>query len=159
MESGGQYEFDFEIGTWKTTLKRLKTPLSGSSQWIEYTGTKVVKKVWNGLANLVELDVNGASGQITSLSLRLYDPQSQQWSLYFADTNSDGIALPTISKFKNGRGEFYYQEIFNGRYIFVRCVISDITSNSYQFEQAYSNDGCKTWEVNWIANDLRIKEK
>lgn len=159
MERDGRHDFDFEIGTWKTTLKRLKNPLTGSSTWIEYTGTTVVKKVWNGLANLVELDVNGPSGQIKALSLRLYDPQTHQWSLNFANANGGGIAIPTIGSFKNGRGEFYNQETHNGRAIFVRFVISDITPNSCHFEQAFSNDGGKTWEVNWIANDVRIKEK
>ncbi len=159
MERDGQHDFDFENGTWKTTLKRLINPLSGSTTWIEYTGTTVVQKVWNGLANLVELDVNGPSGQIKALSLRLYDPQSHQWSLTFANANGGGIAIPTIGSFKNGRGEFYNQETLNGRAIFVRFVISDITPNSCHFEQAFSDDGGKTWEVNWIANDVRIKEK
>ncbi len=159
MERDGQYDFDFETGTWKTTLKRLLHPLTGSSTWIEYTGTTVVKKVWNGLANLAELDVNGPSGQIKALSLRLYDPQTHQWSLNFANASGGGIAIPTVCDFKNGRGEFYNQETFKGRYIFVRFVISDITPNSCHFEQAFSDDGGKTWEVNWIANDIRIKEK
>lgn len=74
MERDGPYDFDFERGTWKTTQKRLRHPLTASSRWIEYTGTTVVKKVWNGLANLVELDVDRPSRQIKALSLRLYDP-------------------------------------------------------------------------------------
>ncbi len=159
MGREGQHDFDFEIGTWKTTLKSLKNPLTGSSTWIEYTGTTVVKKVWNGFANLVELDVTGPSGQIKALSLRLYDPQSRQWSLNFANAIGGGIAIPTIGSFKNGRGEFYNQETLNGRAIFVRFVISDITANSCHFEQAFSADGGKIWEVNWIADDMRIKEK
>jgi hypothetical protein len=63
-----------------------------------------------------------------------------------------------IGAFKNGRGEFYAQETFNGRAIFVRFVISDITPDSCRFEQAFSDDGGKTWEVNWIAVDTRVKE-
>lgn len=159
MERDGQYDFDFEIGTWKTTLKRLKNPLSGSTTWIEYTGTTVVKKVWDGIANLVELDVNGPSGQIKALSLRLYDPKTHQWSLNFANVNGGGIAIPSVGSFKNGRGEFYNQETFNRRAIFVRFVISDITPNSCHFEQAFSDDGGKTWEVIWIADDVRIKSE
>ncbi|MGI8583671.1 MAG: hypothetical protein ACR2KX_15845 [Chitinophagaceae bacterium] len=159
MERDGQYDFDFEIGTWKTTLKRLQNPLSGSTTWMEYTGTTVVKKVWNGIANLVELNVNGLSGQIKALSLRLYDPKSNQWSLNFANVNGGGIAIPSVGSFKNGRGEFYNQETFNRRAIFVRFVISDITPNSCHFEQAFSDDGGKTWEVIWIADDVRIREK
>src|SRR6187549_4142219 len=77
----GQRDFDWEIGTWKTHLKRLQRPLTGSTTWVEYTGTTVVRKVWDGRANLVELEVEGPAGRIEALSLRLYNPQSRQWSL------------------------------------------------------------------------------
>ncbi len=159
IEMEGLHDFDFEIGTWKTTLKRLLNPLAGSSTWIEYTGTTVVKKVWDGLANLVELDVTGASGVIKALSLRLYNPQTHQWSLNFANATGGSMAIPSVGNFKNGRGEFYNQETYNGRYILVRFVISDITPNSCHFEQAFSDDGGKNWKVNWIAHDIRIQEK
>ncbi|MEO8574148.1 MAG: hypothetical protein ABI481_09275 [Pyrinomonadaceae bacterium] len=154
----GQHDFDFEIGTWKTRLRRLQNPLTGSTKWIEYEGTSVVRKVWNGRANLVELDVKGSTGRIEALSLRLYNPESGQWSLNFANTGGGTMSVPTIGEFKNGRGEFYDQESFSGRAILVRFVISDITPNSCHFEQAFSEDGGKTWEVNWIADDTRIKD-
>lgn len=153
----GQKDFDFEIGTWKTHLKRLKAPLSGSNEWVEYNGTTIVRKVWDGRANLVELDVQGSAGRIEALSLRLYDPQTRQWSLNFASARGGGMAAPTIGEFKNGRGEFYNQETYNGRSIFVRFIISDITPDSVRFEQAFSEDGGKTWEVNWIAVDTRVR--
>lgn len=155
----GQHDFDFEIGTWKTHLKRLVHPLTGSSTWAEYDGTTVVRKVWDGKANLVELNVNGPAGHIEALSLRLYNPQSHQWSLNFASPASGTLGVPTIGEFKNGRGEFYDGETLDGRAIFVRFVISDITPNSCRFEQAFSNDGGKTWEVNWIATDTRASDK
>lgn len=155
----GQSDFDFEIGTWKTKLKRLLNPLSGSTTWVEYEGTTVVRKVWNGRANLVELVADGAAGHFEGLSLRLYNPQSRQWSLNFANVKSGVMTTPTIGEFKNGRGEFYSQETLNGRAILVRFVISDITPNSCRFEQAFSDDGGKTWEVNWIAVDTRVKDE
>lgn len=155
----GQHDFDFEIGIWKTHLKRLQKPLSGSTDWAEYEGTSIVRKVWNGRANLVELDVSGAAGRIEALSLRLYNPQSRQWSLNFANVRSGELITPTIGGFKDGRGEFYSQETFNGKAIFVRFVISEITPNSCRFEQSFSADSGKTWETNWIATDTRIKKK
>jgi hypothetical protein len=118
----------------------------------------VVRKVWNGRANLVELAVDGPTGHIEGLSLRLYNPQSRQWSLNFANSASGTLTEPVIGGFKNGRGEFFGKETLNGRAIFVRFVISDITPNSCRFEQAFSDDGGKTWEVNWIATDTRVKE-
>ena len=157
-EVDGQKDFDFHIGVWKTHLKRLQRPLTGSSTWVEYEGTTVVRKVWDGRANLVELDVKGAAGRIEGLSLRLYNPQSRQWSLNFANSASGTLTIPSVGSFKNGKGEFYAQETLNGRAIFVRFIISDITPNSIRFEQAFSDDGGKTWEANWIATDTRVKE-
>ncbi len=157
-EQDGQHDFDFEIGTWKTHLRRLLRPLTGSTTWVEYEGTSVVRKVWNGRANLVELKVDGPAGHLEGLSLRLYNPQSRQWSLNFANINDGTLTQPTIGEFKNGRGEFFNQDTFNGRAILVRFVISDITPTSCRFEQSFSNDGGKTWEVNWIAIDTRVKD-
>lgn len=154
----GQRDFDFHLGTWKTRLRRLLNPLTGSTRWAEYEGTTVVRKVWEGRANLVELVADGPAGHFEGLSLRLYNPQSRQWSLNFANANGGVMALPTIGEFKNGRGEFYNQETFNGRAIFVRFIISDITPDSVRFEQAFSDDGGKTWEVNWVATDTRVKD-
>jgi hypothetical protein len=154
----GQLDFDFEIGTWKTHLSRLQHPLSGSHNWIEYEGTSVVRKIWDGRANMVELEVDGPTGHVEGLSLRLYNPDSHQWSLNFANVNGGTLGIPTVGEFKNGHGEFYDQEPFNGRIILVRNVWSDMTANSCRFEQAFSDDGGKTWETNWIAVDTRVKE-
>ena len=152
----GQRDFDFHIGSWKTHLRRLQKPLTGSTTWVEYDGTTEVRKIWNGAANLVELDVSGPAGRIEGLNLRLYNPESRQWSLNFASRRGGTMTPPTIGEFKNGRGEFYSQEELDGRAIFVRFVISDITPNSCHFEQAFSSDGGRTWEVNWIATDARV---
>src|SRR5215468_4253260 len=97
----GQHDFDFEIGRWKTHLRRLLHPLTGSTTWVEYDGTTVVSKVWNGRANLVELQVDGPKGHIEALSLRLYNPQSHQWSLNFASSGGGMLSQPTIGSFKN----------------------------------------------------------
>ena len=155
----GSHDFDGEIGTWKTHLKRLLHPLTGSQQWGEYDGTSVVRKVWDGRANLVELTVHGAEGTFVGLNLRLYNPVAHQWSLNFARSDVGVFTQPTIGEFKNGRGEFYDQETLNGRAIFVRFIITRIDPNQYHFEQAFSDDGGKNWEVNWIATDTRVSEK
>jgi hypothetical protein len=153
----GQRDFDFEIGSWRTHLRRLVRPLSGSTEWVEYEGTTVVRKVWDGQANLVELDVSGPTGRLRALSLRLYNPESRQWSLNFANIRTGTLSEPSIGEFRDGRGEFHSQETFNGRAILVRFVISVITPDSCRFEQSFSDDGGRTWEVNWIATDTRMK--
>lgn len=156
-QTDGQHDFDFEIGTWKTHLRRLQRPLSGSTNWVEYEGTSEVRKVLDGRANLVELKVTGPAGRIEGMSLRLYNPQSRQWSLNFANINDGQMTRPAIGEFKNGRGEFYNEDTYNGRAIFVRFVIIKVTDNQYRFEQSFSADGGQTWELNWVAIDTRVK--
>jgi len=154
----GQRDFDWEIGTWKTQLKYLTRPLTGSSTWVDYEGTSIVRKVLDGRANLVELDVRGPAGRIEGLSLRLYNPEARQWSLNFSSARTGTLSPPVLGEFKNGRGEFYGQEFLGGRAILVRFIISDVTRTSARFEQAFSDDGGKTWEVNWIAVDTKVPE-
>jgi hypothetical protein len=158
MERDGQRDFDFEIGTWKTHLSRRLRPLTGSNEWVEYEGTTVVRKVWNGGANLVELVADGPAGHFEGLSLRLYNPESHQWSLNFSNRRSGTLTPPVIGEFRNGRGEFYGQDVLDGRVILVRFVISDIGPSSCRFEQSFSDDGGKTWEVNWVVVDTRVAD-
>lgn len=155
----GQHDFDFEIGTWKTHLSRLVHPLTGSNTWVTLEGTTVVRKIWDGKANLAELDVETPKGHVQVLSLRLYNPEAHQWSLNTANSSVGTLSVPTIGEFKNGRGEFYDQEPFNGRTILVRNIWSEITADSCRFEQSFSDDGGKTWDLNWIAVDTRVKDK
>jgi hypothetical protein len=156
-ERDGQHDFDFEIGAWKTHVSRLLRPLSASKTWADYDGTTIVRKVWNGRANLVELQVDGPAGRLELASLRLYEPQAHRWSLNVASSAGGTLGVPTIGGFSNGRGEFYDREIYNGRTVLVRFVISDIRADSVHFEQAFSVDDGKTWETNWIATDTRVK--
>jgi hypothetical protein len=155
----GRRDFDFEIGSWRTRLTRRLRPLTGSTEWVDYEGTTVVRKVWDGRANLVELVVDGPAGHIEGLSLRLYNPESRQWSLNFANSASGTLAVPVIGEFRNGRGEFYGQESLNGRAILVRFEIGCPAPDTCRFEQAFSDDGGRTWEVNWIAVDTRVPER
>ena len=154
----GQRDFDFEFGRWKTHLRRLVKPLTGSTAWVEYTGTTVVRKVWDGRANLVELNVEGPAGRIEGLSLRLYNPDARQWSLNFSNSASGTLTSPTVGEFSNGRGEFYGVDTLYGRTILVRFVITPLTPSTCRFEQAFSADGGKTWEVNWVATDTRVAD-
>ena len=156
VPTDGQQDFDWEIGTWKTELKRLAKPLSGSREWVEYSGTSVVRKVLDGRANLVELRVQGPAGTIEGASLRLFNPQAEQWSLHYASARNGALTRPVHGRFRDGRGEFYGEEDLDGKAILVRFVISKITADSARFEQAYSEDGGRNWETNWIAVDTRI---
>lgn len=152
----GQHDFDFEFGSWKVHLKRLLQPLTGSNHWVELDGTSVVRKVWGGRANLGEFEVTNPEGHIEGLSLRLYNPETHRWNIYWANSRDGNLGTPPmIGQFRNGRGEFYDQESFNGASIEARFIFSEISPNSFRLEQAFSADGGKTWEANWIAEFSR----
>jgi len=156
----GQHDFDFEVGSWKIHLKRRLHPLARSNEWVEFDGTSSTRKIWDGRSQLEEFEVNSPSGHIEGLTLRLYDPHSHQWRLYWANAGAGVMAgLPNVGEFKNGRGEFYCQDTFNGRVILIRYIWSEITSNSAHFEQSFSDDGGQTWEVNWITDQTRVSEE
>jgi hypothetical protein len=156
----GQHDFDFELGSFKIHLKRLLHPLTGSTSWVEFDGTSVTRKIWDGRAQLEEFETDSAAaGHIEGLTLRLYDPRSHQWSLYWANSKGGSIFPPQIGEFKNRRGEFYAQDTLNGKSIFVRFIWSDTTTNTPHFEQSFSDDGGKTWEVNWITDQTRVKDE
>jgi hypothetical protein len=155
----GQHDFDFELGHWTIHLKRLVHPLTGSSAWVEFDGTSVTRKVWDGLAQIEQFETDGAAGHIEGLTLRTYNPQSHQWRLYWANAKDGILLVPQIGEFKNGQGEFYAQDTLNGKSIFIRFIWSKTNSNTPHFEQSFSDDGGKTWEVNWITDQTRVPDE
>jgi hypothetical protein len=155
MHHDPQKDFDFLFGTWKVRNKKLKERLKGSNQWEEFEAKAVVKPVWGGLANMDEYEADSPSGKIQGMTLRLFNPKSKQWSLYWANATNGTLDVPVIGEFKNGRGEFYNQEFFEGRTIYVRFIWLPINPDACRWEQAFSSDGGQTWETNWIMNFTR----
>jgi hypothetical protein len=158
-ERDGQHDFDPLIGRWKYHLKRRLNPLTGSNTWVEFEGTGDCFKIWDGRADLDTIEVDGPAGHIEGLTLRTYNPQSHQWRLYWANSKNGMMDPPQIGEFKNGRGEFFAQDTINGRAILIRFVWTDMTTNTPHFEQSFSDDGGKTWEVNWITDQTRVPDE
>jgi len=154
----GQHDFDFNLGTWKTHVSRLQHPLTGSADWVEYDGNSVVSKIWAGRANLFELEVDGAAGHIEGAGLRLYNPQSHQWSLNWVSIVDGQLQPPMIGQFANGRGEFVDHEVINGKSVLTRNTFSEISANFARFEQALSADGGKSWEATWVMTFSRAAD-
>ena len=158
MPRDGQRDFDFELGVWKTQLRRFARPLSGSKTWVEYAGTTTVRPIWNGRANLVELEVDGPQGHLEGFSLRLYNPDARQWSLNFANSAGGTLSPPVFGEFRDGRGEFFGQDMLGARAVLVRFVITPLGPDSIRYEQAFSDNAGRSWEVNWITTDTRVKD-
>jgi hypothetical protein len=154
----GSHDFDFELGKWKIKIRKLEKPLSGEQKWIELSGTSTTLPIWGGKAQVEELDLDGAGGaHIQGMTVRTYSTSGHQWYLSWQNVKTAGaFGPPTVGEFKGDRGEFYDQEELDGRMILVRYIWSNITKTSAHFEQSFSADGGKTWEPNWITDQVRI---
>jgi hypothetical protein len=159
VERDGQHDFDPLIGQWKFHVKRIVDPLSGSKTWVELEGTGACFKIWDGRAQMDTIELDGPSGHIEGLTLRTYDPQSHQWRLYWANSKSGKLDPPQVGEFKNGRGEFFAQDTIDGKTILIRYAWTNLATKSPHFEQSFSDDGGKTWEVNWITDQTRVTDE
>jgi hypothetical protein len=159
-ERDGQHDFDFQFGSWKVHNRRLLHPLTGSNEWVEFDGTVVARPVWGGRANMDEFEADAPSGHIEGMTVRTYNAKAHEWSIYWANQRTGVVSLPaTVGKFNDhGIGEFYDQEEFNGRTIFVRFIWTVQSAEQTRWEQAFSLDGGKTWETNWIITASKVRE-
>ena len=150
----GSHDFDFLIGDWKAHVRRLPERLKGSNVWVEYNGYSNHKKVLDTSANFEDFNVVTSDGKlrIKAQTLRMYNPTSQQWSIYLVDLDKGTLEIPpVVGEFHGNRGEFYNQQLWEGRAVLVRYVWLNLSPQSSRMEQSFSGDGGKTWEVNWIC--------
>lgn len=157
-QQDGRADFNFIIGQWNVHHLRLRELLKGSTSWEEFEGTTVDRSILGGLGNIGEATVNRVSGPRDLISVRLFNPQSRQWSVYFANSLSGAFSIPMFGKFTQERGEFYAHETLEELPIVSRCIYSDITTTSCRWEQAFSADEGRTWETNWIMELTRQQE-
>lgn len=154
----GRHDFDFEMGTWKAHVKTLTHRLSGSRDWEDLNGVVVTKPIMDGKGNLSEMSADSAtsSKHIQIIAVRLYNPASHQWSIYGASDKSGVFDPPQVGQFEGKKGEFYAADTYEGRAILIRFVWTDLSPSRTHMEQAFSADGGKLWEVNWIYDGTRI---
>lgn len=152
----GRRDFDFLIGEWRGRSRRLDTWLRGSDTWEEFDARLTVRHVLGGLGNVDEVTFDRAGGPARGMTLRLFSPSARQWSLYWADDRTVELFSPMIGAFTGGVGEFYGHEAWEGRWIYSRFIWSGITERTARWEQAFSVDGGKNWETNWVVDFTRL---
>ncbi len=156
-QNDGRNDFDFFIGKWRGHNRRLKERLKGCQEWEEFECDLADRKILDGVGNMDEVTFHRANGPAHGATLRIFNPQAQEWSIYWADSVNLFQPIPTVGSFKNGVGEFYDQEPFEGKAIFVRFIWSNITATTARWEQAFSQDGGRTWETNWVTDFERVE--
>src|ERR1700685_1220100 len=147
-------DFDFLNGSWNIHNRYLIGRLRGSTEWTEFEGRSEVQPLLNGLGNLDKYSAVRDGQSIKGMTLRLLDPATGEWSLYWADTVRSGILQPPmVGKFQGDRGEFFGDEEVDGKKVLCRFIWTK--GASPRWEQAFSADGGKTWETNWVMTMTR----
>jgi hypothetical protein len=155
----GAHDFDPLLGNFTFQLHYMLHPLTSTPDWTDMTGTGACYKVWDGRANLDTVELDSANGaHMEGLTLRLYDREARQWRLYWANSRVGRLDPPQVGDFRDGHGDFYTTDTINGKTTLIRFDWTRMASGTPHFEQAFSPDGGKTWEVNWITNQTRTSE-
>lgn len=158
--AGSAHDFDFFLGTWEVKHQRLKKRLANNTEWEEFAGSTTCQSILGGIANLNDSVSQRTSGTFRGMGLRAFDAKTNTWADWWLDgSNPTKIDVPGVGRFANGVGTFLSDDTFDGKPIKVRGLWSDITPNSLQWAQAFSPDGGKTWETNWVMRYTRVSSK
>ncbi|MFB7929856.1 MULTISPECIES: hypothetical protein [Streptomyces] len=147
------HDFDFFHGAWQVRHRKLTDFLDPGSAWEEFTGTSDCRPLFDGTANLDEIDMPhlGSKGA----TLRLFDPATKLWSLSWASSRTGTLFPPVFGRFEGDRGEFTGNDTHDGKDVLVRFVWSGVRDTAARWEQAFSLDGGRTWLTNWIMDFSR----
>ena len=151
----GAHDFDFQTGRWHIHNERLVKRLQGCTEWETFEATNRAQLLPGGLGNMDEFVTDHWPGFV-GMSLRLYNPHTRQWSIYWASNQKGVLEPPVVGSFSNGVGVFEGHDELDGRPIVVRFTWSNITTTGARWEQAFSPDGGRTWEKNWIMTMTRV---
>ena len=143
----GRRDFIFMYGRWRVTHRRLKARGVGCKEWDRFAGSSFCQGLMGGLCNVDENDFPERGFQ--GLTLRTFDVEKGQWSIYWVDSKSGVLQAPVHGRFENGEGRFYGDDVDDGRPVKVVYVWNEITASSARWSQAFSYDDGKTWETNW----------
>lgn len=157
-DSDGVHGFDFLWGNWRIDNRRLRSRLTGSDDWEEFVAHGACRPILGGSGNVDdfvpfgESDWSGFEGG----ALRLFDPATALWSIYWFDNVGHRLLPPLRGTFQNGIGEFLGVDEHDGRLVQVRFRWASDGPNGARWEQAFSVDDCRTWETNWLMNFTRL---
>jgi hypothetical protein len=157
--ASSQHDFDFLVGHWKIYNRKLKTRLAGCTGWLEFDAHQEMRHILNGTGNMDIFKTTIDDKSFEGMTLRLFDPVSRLWSIYWADSNAGKLDPPVIGSFENNIGTFACRDVFNGKDILVKFIWDKTNPEQPVWSQAFSDDGGKTWEWNWYMYMTRATDE
>jgi hypothetical protein len=155
--NSSQNDFDFLVGHWIIHNRTLKTRLANCKDWIEFQATGTQQKILHGLGNIDNFITDFDGIPFEGMSLRIFNPKTKLWSIYWADTNTGSLDKPVVGSFDNNLGKFYCKDFYNGKDILVMFEWDKTNLEKPIWRQAFSLDIGKTWEFNWYMTFTRGK--
>jgi hypothetical protein len=150
-------DFDFFVGKWQLRNKKLKSRLTGCTEWVEFESTQEMRKLLNGIGNIDNFLAEFDGEPFEGMSLRLFNPKTRLWSIYWSDSVTGVLDPPVVGSFENNIGYFFTKDIFNGKDIIMVFRWDTRDKEHPVWSQAYSEDKGETWEWNWYMFMSRIK--
>ncbi|SOD57164.1 hypothetical protein [Pseudoxanthomonas wuyuanensis] len=156
QQQDGRHDFDFCHGHWQVRNERLRQRLAGSQDWETFEAAQHCRPILGGLGNLDEFST-GWGGGFLGMTLRLFDPRTRQWSIYWASNRDGVLEPPVVGAFRDGIGTFYGRDRHQGQPVLTRFIWDDISADSAHWQQALSVDGGASWETNWHMFMTRVR--
>ena len=152
----GAADFDFFIGSWRVAHHRLKERLAGCTEWADFSGSCVTQKIMGGLGNMDDNVLDLPGDAYRAVTLRAFNPATGFWSIWWLDGRNPGtLDQPMVGRFEDGVGTFYADDRLAGKPIRVRFLWTLPKPGQPRWEQAFSPDGGKSWETNWVMDFTR----
>jgi hypothetical protein len=155
--TSSQNDFDFLVGQWKLKDKKLKSRFNNSNEWIEFESTVEMRKLLHGIGNMDIYRTTVEGKPFEGVALRLFNPKTKLWSIYWADSKVGVMDPPVVGSFEGNIGRFYCKDKFNGKDIIVVFQWDKTDPNNPVWSQAFSADNGKTWEWNATNTSHRTK--
>jgi hypothetical protein len=137
-------------GNWDVWHRRLKERLANSNDWAEFAGKSSFWHTLGGLGNVDDNLLYLPGGEYRGLSIRAFDPAAGKWSIWWVDGRQAGkLDPPVIGGFTDDEGVFVGKDVHKGIPVTVRFRWHEVHGKRPHWDQAFSTDGGKTWEINW----------
>ncbi len=151
MDTPPPSDFDFLIGDWHVSHRRLNERLTGCTQWSEFSGRSSTRKILGGYGNVEEIVLGFSSADVQAAAFRSFDPVTKAWAIWWLDGRAPhSLDVPVIGRFSGPLGTFFADDWLDGKPIKVRFTWHANLGESPTWEQAFSGDAGVTWETNWV---------
>ncbi|MDM7949830.1 DUF1579 domain-containing protein [Hydrogenophaga sp.] len=149
-------DFDFMLGEWRVTHRRLSSRLAGCTEWTEFQGTSSTRKILGGCGNVEDNVLNFPEGEVKAAALRSFNQDSQEWAIWWLDGRAPHhLDTPVVGRFSGAVGTFFARDTWEGKPITVRFTWRKNPGKNPVWEQAFSDDEGRSWETNWVMEFVR----